>query len=207
MRSRIAALALAVVLALTAVAVTGCGGGDETADQTTTGTTAETPVTPPAPTAAAAAPADRSPTETVVYEPFPTDPEVTPESVLQLIESKQPMMVFFYDSTQKTTNDQKVGIDGDGGLDELMAQYRGAIDLVSFDIGRYLKTGADGQITTDPAFASDPAAQQAAGLAAELGVKFTPYVVIVDGNGYIVGRFRGWDDYKNIEREVLRATS
>jgi hypothetical protein len=31
--------------------------------------------------------------------------------------------------------------------------------------------------------------------------------VIVDGKGYITARFRGWDDYKDIEREVLRATS
>jgi hypothetical protein len=38
-------------------------------------------------------------------------------------------------------------------------------------------------------------------------VKFTPYIVIVDANGYISARFRGWDDYSDIEQEVLRATS
>jgi len=206
MRSRIVAVVLALALALTAALLVGCGGGDDGVEQPTT--TGEAPVTPPAPAGtAAAAPADRSPTETVVYEPFPTDPAITPEPVLQLLEAKQPMMVYFYDSTQKTTNDEAKGIDDKGGIEEIMSQYRGAIDLVSFDIGRFITTNPDGSITVDPAFAEDAAAQQAASLAAELGVTFTPYVVIVDGQGYIVGRFRGWDDYKDIEREVLRATS
>ena len=205
MRSRVVAAVLAVTLVLTAVVLVGCGGNDAVEEPTRT--EAQAPVTPVTPAAATEASPDRSPTETVVYEPFPTDPEITPKAVTDIIAAKQPMMVYFYDSTQKTTNDEEAGVDGKGGIDKIMEDYRGAIDLVSFDVGQYLTTEPDGSITVDPAFAKTPEAQQAAALAAELDVSFTPYVVIVDAEGYIIARFRGWDDYKDLEREVLRATS
>jgi len=206
MRSRVVAAVLAVVLVLAAFVIVGCGGGEE--PETTAPTTAETPVTPPPPAEGGVTEAtDLSPEEPSVYEAFPTDPAITPKAVLDLIESKQPMMVYFYDPSQKDTNDESQGIDGEGGLDQLMDDYRGAIDLVSFDIGRFVQTASDGTVVVDPALANDEAAKQAAALASELGVSFTPYVVIVDGEGYIIARFRGWDDWKDIEREVLRATS
>lgn len=209
MRSRFVAVALVLALGLAALLLVGCGGS--TAEEpTTTDTTAQAPATPAAPANAAAAVApvvDRSPAEEVVYEPFPTDPQVTPEPVLQLLQAKQPMIVYFYDATQKMSNDEKEGVDGKGGLDVIMSDYRGAIDLVSFDVGKFVKTGSTGKITVDPAFSDSASGQQTAALAAELGVDFTPYLVIVDGDGYIIARFRGWEDTENIEREVLRATS
>ena len=208
MRSRIAAVILVIALVIAAVLLVGCGSSG-VEEPTATGTGAQTPATPPAPasTAGVAVAVDRSPTETVVYEPFPTDPQITPKPVLDILQAKQPMVVYFYDSTQKTTNDQAKGIDGKAGLDKIMSDYRGAIDLVSFDVARYLKTTSTGAIVVDPAFSGNDASQKAASLAAALGVDFTPYLVIVDGNGYTVARFRGWDDIKDIEREVLRATS
>ncbi len=171
MRSRIVAAVLATVMVLAAVTVTGCGGGGEEPDAATpagTGTPAPA-AAPPAPVEPT--PVDRSPEETNVYEPFPTDPEVTPESVLDLIESKQPMIVYFFDSTQKTTDDEKKGIDGKDGLDQIMSDYRGAIDLVSFDISRYVTTGADGAVLIDPKLAEDESAKQTVELATTLGVK------------------------------------
>ncbi len=208
MRSRFAAVILALALIFAAVLLAGCGSSG-TEEPTTTSTSAQTPAAPTAPAAAAAAaaPADRSPTETVTYEPFPTDAQVTPKAVLDLLQAKQPMVVYFYDSTQKTTNDEAKGIDGEGGLDKIMSDYRGAVDLVSFDVSRYIKTNSAGVTVVDPAFSGNSATQQASSLAAALGVDFTPYLVIVDGNGYIISRFRGWDDIKDVEREVLRATS
>jgi len=208
MRSRFVAVALVLALGLAALLLVGCGGS--TAEEpTTTDTTAQAPATPAAPAnAAAVAPAvDRSPAEEVVYAPFPTDPQITPKPVLQRLQAKQPMIVYFYDPSQKTSNDAKAGVDGKGGLDLIMSDYRGAIDLVSFDVGKFVKTSATGKITVDPAFSDSASGQQTAALAAELGVDFTPYLVIVDGDGYIIARFRGWEDTENIEREVLRATS
>jgi len=205
MRSRVAAIVLAAVLVFSAAVLAGCGGGDVEEPQTTTDAAAPAPV-PVAP-AAEVVPVDRTPEEVAAYEPFPTNPATTPQAVIDLIEAKQPMMVLFWDSTQKTSNDEREGIDGKTGIDKLMSEYRGTIDLVSYDIGRYVKTAPDGSITVAEEFSGDTAAQQAVTLATDLGVKFTPYIVIVDGEGYIIARFRGWDEYKNIEREVLRATS
>jgi hypothetical protein len=206
MRSRVAATVLAMVLVIAASVLTGCGGAAVEEPQTTVSGSGAVPA-PPAQPAATTAVADRTPEESTAYEPFPTNPNVTPAAVQELLQAKQPMLVLFYDSTQKTTNDERSGISGKDGIDKIMADYRGTIDLVSYDIGRFVTTAADGSISVAPEFADDAAAQQAVTLATTLGVKFTPYVVIVDGNGYIIARFRGWDDYKNIEREVLRATS
>ncbi len=207
MRSRFVAVALVLAIGLATFLLVGCGGSNAE-EPATTDTTAQTAVTPAAPASAAVAPVvDRSPAEEVVYEPFPTDPQITPKPVLQLLEAKQPMIVYFYDTTQKTSNDEKEGVDGEGGLDLIMSDYRGAIDLVSFDVGKFVKTSSTGKITVDPAFSDSASGKQTASLAAELGVDFTPYVVIVDGDGYIIARFRGWEDTENIEREVLRATS
>lgn len=207
MRSRFAAIVLAIILAVVAASLVGCGGGAAVEEPQDVGQTSAAPAAPAAVTQPDAAPVDRSPEETSAYTPFPTDPNVTPKAVLELIEAKQPMMVFFYDSTQKTTNDQTKGISGKSGIEKLMSEYRGTIDLVSYDIGRFVATAADESISIDPKFAETTSAQQAVSLASTLGVKFTPYIMIVDANGYIIARFRGWDDYKDIEREVLRATS
>jgi ABC-type glycerol-3-phosphate transport system substrate-binding protein len=197
MRSRIVA---AIALVVLAVILVGCGGGDQ-ATTTEDTTQAQGTAAPPAPAPAAEAPpVDKSPTETVVYEPFPRT-EATPEAITQRLDAKQPMIVFFFDSTQKDSNDQREAIDA------VMEKYRGAIDLVSFDMAAYVTTQPDGSIVIDPAFASDPAAQQAAALASQLGVSYTPYIVLTDSDGYIVGRYRGFVDAKDLELGVLRATS
>jgi len=198
MRSRIAVAIALTVLALTLV---GCGGGEEaTETPETTDQAATAPASTPAP-AAEAAPVDLSPTETVTYEPFPRDPQTTPEAVVERLDAQQPLLVFFYDTTQKDTNDQQAAISA------VIDDYRGAIDLVSFDVGKYLTTTSDGSVEIDPAFSQDPAAQQTAQLVSELGVSYTPYIVITDSNGYIIARFRGIVDDKTLQQEVLRATS
>jgi len=198
MRSRIVVAVVFVALALILV---GCGGGNDQA--TTPEDTAQTQsaAAPAAPVpAAAVAPVDKSPTETVVYEPFPRTAQ-TPAAVTERLDAKQPMIVFFFDSTQKDTNDQQDAISA------VLDDYRGAIDLVSFDVSKYVKTNSDGSVVIDPAFTSDPAAQQAAALAGDLGVSYTPYIVLTDAEGYTVARYRGTVDAKDLELGVLRATS
>ena len=199
MRSRIVVATVFVALALILV---GCGGGGDQATETQGSTETQQSAPPAAPAApgAVVVEVDNSPTETVVYEPFPRNAE-TPQAITERLDAKQPMIVFLYDSTQKDTNDQRAAIDA------VLDDYRGAIDLVSFDVSKYMTTQPDGSIVVDPAFASDPAAQQTAGLVSSLEVTYTPFIVITDADGYIIARFRGVVDAKDLEREVLRATS
>jgi len=198
MRSRIA---VAIGLLVLALAVVGCGGGGDEAAQAPDATVDQAAPAPPAQGgAAAAAPVDLSPAEPAKYEPFPRDEQTTPPAVIERIEARQPLLVLFFDPAQKDTNDQRAEVD------KVIDDYRGAIDLVSFDVGKFVKTNTDGSIEVDPAFAQDPAAQQSARLVSTLGVSYTPYIVITDSNGYITARFRGFVDAKDLQREVLRAT-
>jgi len=100
-------------------------GDQATETQDTAGTEVAAPAAPAAP-AAEAVPVDNSPTETVVYEPFPRTDQ-TPQAIVERLDAKQPMLIFFYDSTQKDSNDQRAAIDA------VLDEYRGAIDLVSYE--------------------------------------------------------------------------
>ena len=188
------------LIAAMAFFVVGCGGGDEPAEPAEEAPADAAPA--PAEDGEAQAP-DTSPPEEQVYEPFPTDPEVVPEEILDNIEDGQPMIVYFRDSSQSTTQDQ------DEIVNELAGDYRGLISLVSYDIGEYVTTSVSGTIEVDAAVIEDDTAQKAALLTGDawLGITFTPYIVLTDEFGYITYRFRGPIDYKTLEREVLRATS
>ena len=195
---RLIAVTILVMLALTLVA---CGGGDEPAAETEA-------AAPAAPTAPAASDGDGdvvldlSPAEEQLYEPFPVDAEVPPTSIASRLDSGQPMIVYFYDDSQATADDQS------DAIDVVMEEYRGLIDLVSFDVGEYVDTSEDGVITVKEGMEGDETAQQVAKLMGEayLDVRFTPYIALVDEDGYIVYRFRGPVDEKTLEREVLRTT-
>jgi len=194
---RLVAVVIMLVLAITLVA---CGGGAEEppADD------AATPATPAPPTAVSEDDArpDYSPEEEQLYEPFPTDEEVLPQAIAERLEADAPMIVYFYDTSQKTTDDQ------DAWIERVMNDYRGLIDLVSFDVGKYVSTDESGAITVKSGLEDDETARQVAQLMGQdyLDVKFTPYLVLVDEDGYMTYRFRGPVDDKTLEREVLRAT-
>jgi hypothetical protein len=183
-----------------ALALVGCGGGDEPAEEPAE---EAAPAPAPEPTDAEALAPDRSPAEEQTYEPFPTDPEVVPAEILENLEDGQPMMVYFYDDDQLTTPDQ------DEVVNEMAGDYRGLISLVSYDVGEYVSNDPSGTIEVDPAVVEDETAKRAALMTSDawLDITFTPYIVLVDEFGYISYRFRGPVDYKTLEREVLRATS
>ena len=195
MRRLVAAL-IAGVLCLVLV---GCGGGGETAEETTPPPAPETPATAAPPEAVEPS---LSPQPEQVFEPFPTDEAVLPEEVAARLESGQPMIVFFYDEAQPTTSFQK------SAVETVLEDYRGLIDQVSFNVGKYVTVDEDGAITIKPEMAEDEAARKVANLLGSdyLAVTFTPYLVIVDEQGYITHRFRGPIDAESLEREVLRAT-
>jgi len=179
---RIVVAVLAVGLALS---MAGCGGGDPETTETT----------PPAATPAAGTPAetpvltDRSPVEQGAPEPFPSlEGTTVPEMLAAKLQAGRPLLVFFYDRTELETKPQRAEID------DVLSEYRGLIDLVTFDVG-----ATTGGVATD-------GAKQAVALANGLRVSSTPYIIIVDGNGFITWRWLGYVDREIINKEVLRAT-
>lgn len=179
---------LAIVVACLAVVLVGCGGGGA-AQQTDAGTgTGAAPA--PAAKAAEEVIADKSPVETTLTPtPFPsTLSTALPEAVQKKLDAGRPMLMFFYDTTEVETKEQRAEIDA------VLKEYRGLIDLVTFDV------------TAKPGKPAPEAAKVAVSLADDLGIKGTPYIVIVDKNGFITWRWLGYVDRDLIEREVLRAT-
>ena len=72
-----------------------------------------------------------------------------------------------------------------------MNDYRGLIDLITFDIS--------GDV-------NDPATLEAVTYASELSASSTPYLLVVDGGGFITWRSKGYTEQESLRREVERAT-
>jgi hypothetical protein len=178
-----------LVLISVAFALAACGGDAATGD----GTTNAAVSTPPPAKASPASGVDvKSPTEKASGEQFPTAADAVPKAVLDHLAAKRPMLVFFYDSTQLVTDDQRAEVDA------VMSKYRGLIELVAYDVRAGDQSGGTSK---------DPEIQKAMEMAGLLGVKYQPYVLFVDRYGRITGRFSGFADEQLLEREVLRATS
>lgn len=179
-------IVVALITLSLAFGLVGCGGGGDEATDAGTDTATDAPVVVPQTTEEAEV--DRSPVETGFPEPFPAiESTEVPSAIQQKLDDGRPMVLFFYDSAEVVTKDQRTE------LDAALKEYRGLIDLVTYDVA-----GKDGT--------SDEDAQLAAVLASDLGVASTPYVIMVDGNGFITWRFQGYVDRDVIDREILRAT-
>jgi len=195
-------LVVALIIAMLAFALVGCGGGGDKA-AAPAAAPAATPAAPPA----AAPPASTvgqpitgiSDNEPDIFAPFPTGSAIATD-VAERIADKQPTLIYFYDSGQYTAAQNRDAIDA------VLAENRGLVDLVSYDIGKYTAIDASGTITVDPEFAQDPNAQVAVRMARALGVAFTPFIVLTDTQGYIIWKHRGLADKAFLEREVQRAT-
>jgi hypothetical protein len=144
---------------------------------------------------------NRSENETTTFAPFPTGSTVPTDVAQKITVDKQPTLIYFYDSTQQASKEVRVIIDA------VRNQNRGMVDLIAYDIGKYVHADADGNVTIDDALASDPAAKAAVVLARDpaIHVTFTPFIVLTDGQGYIIYKHRGLIDQAFLEREVLRA--
>lgn len=179
----------AVILVAVAASLSACGGGD--AADTTANTTAPVPGAV-APVAVSTNASDtKSPNEVVRNEQFPTDKTQVPKAILDRLQAKQPMLIFYYDSAQIITNEQRDEVDA------VVGKYRGLIDLVTYDV----ESGLGSAETT-----RDPEVQKAFTTAGLINVRLTPYTLFVDRAGRITGRFTGFADRVLLEREVLRAT-
>lgn len=201
MRRLVVAL-FALVLVLI---VAGCGGGGaaETPPATTTGTSGAAGGAAGAgsSTTALPEPSDRSAVESATFVAFPTGDDIPPDLMYKVTVEKQPTLVYFFDSTQHASKEVRTAID------EVRADNRGLVDLVAYDVGRYLKVNLDGTVEIDSAFADNPSAKSAIQLARNpvIDVSFTPFIVLTDAQGYIIYKHRGLIDRKLLEREVLRA--
>ena len=195
-------LVVAMILIALALTLVACGGGG---DAPAAEGDAAAPAAAPPPAAAEEDPdarPDYSPLEGQVFEPFPTNTEVTPEAILDRIEDEQSMMIYFYDDGQSLTADQTEEVDA------VIIDYRDLIDLISFDLGKYTTSDQEGQITVNPEMAKDETAQQVSRLIGEqfLDIRYTPYFVFVNSDGYMTYRIRGPVDRTLLEAQVLRAT-
>lgn len=197
---RLVAAALVSVLAVVLVfSVAGCGGGGgSSSSSTSTDQNAAAPAAAPAPTGPTAPLPDRSAPESATWAPLPTGSTV-PSSVLEAVAAKQPLLIFFYSSNQPTASQQR------GQIDKAVKPYRGLIDVQSFDLGKYVSQ--DGVVVkVDPAIGNNTNASRAATFANELGVNFTPYIVIADSNGYTTWKGRGPYDHQLLDQQIQRVT-
>jgi hypothetical protein len=190
-----------VVLGL-ALSLAGCGGG---------GTTSTTP--PATPAAAAPVPVggststlptivNRSENETTTFVPFPDNPSIPADLKQKITIDKQPTLLYFYDSTQQSSKEVR------NIIDAVRAENRGLVDLVAYDIGKYMSVAPDGAVSANPALSNDATAVAAMKLTRDpaISVTFTPFIVLTDGQGYIIYKNRGLVDRAFLEREVLRAS-
>jgi hypothetical protein len=193
MRRSVAALVLATV-AVSLAACTGASTGTSGASVPANGiSNAALATATPGPVAAPSGDT-LSPKESAEpVQQFPTDPTGVPQAVLDKLNAKRPMLLFFYDPTSKVTNDSRAEIDA------VMKKYRGTIDLVTFNY-----TAGIPSSSTQTSISAEVAKAEL--MTSTLKVKTTPYVLFVDRYGRITYRFAGFVDRGYLEREVLRAT-
>jgi hypothetical protein len=197
-------LVVAFIVAALALTLTGCGGSSDTAASSSAAPAAAPADAPAAGSSTAGLPdiANKSENATATFEPFPTGATVPADLHQKVSIEKQPTLIYFFDSTQQVSEEVRRIIDA------VRSENRGMVDLVAYDIGAYVTTNPDGSIQVDDALAKDAAAKAAVGLARDpaIDVTFTPFIVLTDGQGYIIYKHRGLIDKEFLEREVLRAS-
>lgn len=198
---RLVAATLAALMLLTLV---GCGGGGEeqAADTGATEQSAQpAPAPAPAPTGGtiAVADIDRSALSTETFEPFTIEGELPP-AVATRLQTKQAMLLFFYNNELEVTDDLR------DEIDRVVDDNRGNIDLLTYDLSKHTDLNEDGSVKIDTAkLQGDPRGQQAVRFAREVGVDHVPYILIIDDQGYKIFWSRGFIDAELLERQVQRA--
>lgn len=192
-------LVAALIVVLLAFTLVGCGGGGEEEPATDQAATEAPPTT--APVNPDAAPIeDRSIESSETFFPF-SSKDATPSAVEQRLNTKQPMLLFFYDSSLQVADDVR------DQVDEVVSNNRGAIDLITYDLGKYVSVNESGVVEVErEAITNDENAKQAVRFARVVGVTHLPYIIIVDDQGYQIYWGRGFQDAQLLERQVVRAT-
>lgn len=191
-------LVAALVVALLSLAVVGCGGGEEPATPAAD-TGAQAPVAPPVtPGAQAAAVTDRSALSGETFEPFKV--ENVPANVQQRLETRQAMLLFFYNPAQLQTDDLREQIN------DVVSENRGNIDLLAYDLSKYTSVTASGYVEVEQeALLEDTKATEAVRFARAAGVDHVPFIIIVDDQGHKIFWSRGFIDARLLDRQIQRA--
>jgi glutaredoxin len=143
--------------------------------------------------------ADRSEATSETFEPFPEGADI-PAAVAERLDRKQAMLLLFYNSAQKQTDDLREQVDS------VVSDNKGLIDLITYDLGKYTSVDAEGNVKVkEEDLSADEKAQEAVRFAREIGVDQVPYIVIVDDQGYRIFWSRGFIDAELLERQVQRA--
>ena len=192
-------LVVALVIAAFALTLVGCSSSstDQAASTNTAAAPAPAPAAAPAPAPASLGISDNEPD---VFSAFPTD-TLVPSAVSDDISAKQPTLLYFYDSSQNASKeDRKI-------IDKVLSENRGLVDLFAYNVGKHFVGSASDPVGVDSSFSKDSTFQTSIGLARLLGVSETPCIVITDNQGYITWKFRGFVDRDTLERQVLRASN
>lgn len=186
-------LVVALIALTLALGLAGCGGGAEEPETTAP------PVAAPAAAVDPNAPPieDKSPQEGEVFELLP-DAEKLPEAVNDRLKDKQPMVIMFIDAAQLETDDVR---------DEVKAAVNsnaGLADLLVYDLGKYRSKDSTSVTEVQTKIQTDETAKRAQSFAREIGAVVTPFVIVVDSQGYIIFKWRGVIDRDLIGRQVER---
>lgn len=194
-------LFVALVAAAIILPVTGCGGGGGEAEEGAVVPAADVAASAPATATAVTEILDRSaPEPAVVFEPFPISSAV-PTAVADRVEAHQATLILFVDGSQKVTNEVR------SAVDKALKENNGVVDLVLFDLGRYVSVDASGVAVVDAeGLQADATASQAVTLARELEVIGLPYIIMVDDQAHIVFRHRGLVDEEYLLMHMERLT-
>lgn len=196
-------LVVAAFVAVLALSLAGCGGSETPPASSSSAAPAAAPAAAPSGSSSTLPDiVDKSQNETTTFSPFPDDATVPPELRQKVLVDKQPTLIFFFDSGQKVSKDTRTIID------TVRNKNRGLVDLVAYDLGKYVTANPDGSVNVDPSLAADASQKQVALFArsAAINVSFTPFIVLTDGQGYIIYKHSGLADGDFLEREVLRAS-
>jgi len=190
-----------LVVALIALAVAsllvGCGGGD--AEETTQVSTDDTAVTEDSVASDSSGTANTAAPENLVGVTLPVDEALVPDAVIQRLESGQSMLVFFHQnetiatSTPEDEDTQNVTDDLRLEIEAVMDKYRGLIDFVEFDI--------DPEIVGSE-IEDDSSAAKMYMFTDFLGIRQTPYVLVIDDTGMVTYSMRGYVERGVLEREI-----
>jgi hypothetical protein len=183
---------VALVVLSFALVTAGCGGGEPASVEgvvVAEGTASAEPTVVVDPSAPAPA---------VTFEEFPADVELT-EGLASDIADKQPTVIFFYDGSQKLTNEVRAAVDS------AMKANRGLATLHAFDVGKYSSVNSSGTVVLDQSdFEASGTAGIAAKLARALRVGTAPYILMTDDQGMIVFRHQGPVDAAFLEMHMGR---
>lgn len=191
-------LVVALVVAVLALSLAGCGGGEE--PPATTAPTTQVPPPPPGTAVPTAEATDnRSFMATETFVPFTIAGDM-PVAVQERLDTNQAMLLLFFNKEQESTDEVR------SQVNEVLDDYRGNIDLIAYDLGKYTTT-VDGVVSVeDEGLNADEKGKEAVGFARQVGVDHVPYIVIVDNQGYKIFWSRGFIDTELLGRQVYRAT-